>query len=137
MTVLWVFVHWSIAAQASPMMALCFAAWALVEPPRYLFYMVKQLGYEPIYALKWLRYSLFIPLYPLGIAGEVGCLVYAFPEASRLDVDLPNQFNLVYSHAVMLGFLALLYLPGAPFMVLHMMKERRKQLGNLEKQKAP
>ena len=83
---LWLIVDLSPAAQASPALALCFCAWALVEPTRYSFYLVKLLGLEPLYAHKWLRYSLFLVLYPAGILCEFGCLVYAFPGAAALRV---------------------------------------------------
>jgi Protein tyrosine phosphatase-like protein, PTPLA len=47
--------HWA--------MALTTVSWALVEVPRYLFYVFNLLGDVP-YPLFWLRYSLFALLYP-------------------------------------------------------------------------
>ena len=81
--VLWAMMHPFPSAQGSWACALCVAAWAAVEVPRYLFYtceLVRGKGGSP-YWLQWLRYSLFIPLYPLGIAGELGCLLHALPYA--------------------------------------------------------
>jgi very-long-chain (3R)-3-hydroxyacyl-CoA dehydratase len=127
--VLWLIVDLSPAAQASPALALCFAAWALVEPTRYSFYLVKLLGLEPLHAHKWLRYSLFLVLYPAGILGEFGCLLYAFPGAAALRIALPNQYNFAYSHQLALAALACLYPGGSYMMVGHMLAERRKQLG--------
>jgi very-long-chain (3R)-3-hydroxyacyl-CoA dehydratase len=129
LAVLVLIIDYSPAAQASLVLALCLAAWALVEPPRYSYYLVKLLQVQPLYLHTWLRYSLFIVLYPLGIVGEFGCLVHALPGASQLYLALPNRFNVVYSHQLLLAGLAVLYLPGAPTMVMHMWRERAKQLG--------
>ncbi len=126
---LWGIIDQSPDAQASPMLFLCLAAWALVEVPRYSFYVLKLLGVAPLYAHTWLRYSLFIVLYPIGIVGEFGCLVYAFPASAALAVAQPNALNVVYSHQLVLGVLALLYLPGSPTMISHMWRERAKALG--------
>ena len=137
LTVLWLIVHFSPAAQSSPWLALCFTAWALVEPTRYSFYLVKQLGLTPVYAHTWLRYSLFLPLYPAGIVGEFGCLVTALlGDAAALQVAQPNAYNLVYSHRFVLALLALLYPSGSITMVGHMWRERGKQLGGEQQGKA-
>jgi len=135
--VLWGIINFSEESQASPMLFQCFLAWALVEVPRYSFYLLKVLKVEPFYFHTWVRYSLFIPLYPVGILGELGCLAYAFPGASKLVVDLPNTYNFVYSHQVALCILTLLYIPGSPTMVNHMWRERQKQLGGGAEKKKP
>lgn len=128
--VLWGIVHLSPAAQASPALALCFCAWALVEPTRYSFYLVKLLGRAPLYAHTWLRYSLFLVLYPAGILGEFGCLAAALlGDAGALRVEQPNALNVAYSHQLALALLALLYPYGSYVMVGHMWRERVKQLG--------
>ena len=62
-------------------------AWGLVEVPRYLFYAINlytevcrnfqwtlryNCGIHQVpYPLKWLRYSLFYVLYPMGITGAL------------------------------------------------------------------
>ena len=50
-------------------------SWALVEVPRYAFYLNGLLGpggqTGVLYPIFWLRYSLFAILYPTGITGEV------------------------------------------------------------------
>ena len=50
-------------------------SWALVEVPRYCFYLNSLLGpggqTGVLYPIFWLRYSLFAILYPTGITGEV------------------------------------------------------------------
>jgi very-long-chain (3R)-3-hydroxyacyl-CoA dehydratase len=107
-------------------------AWAAVEVPRYLFYTCELLlgkGTSP-YALAWLRYSLFVVLYPLGIAGEVGCLYFSLPAADQL-VWAPgpgNALNVAYNHGLVLRLLVALYPPGSYTMVAHMWVARAKWL---------
>lgn len=69
--VLWGMVHVAPPSQVQMGFALMVASWSLVEVPRYAFYIVKLLGGDEAmpYWLKWLRYSLFIVLYPTGITG--------------------------------------------------------------------
>lgn len=67
--ILWGITNIAPASQTHWCFALMCASWASVEPPRYFFYLVKLLGSVPG-ALTWLRYSLFIILYPTGITGE-------------------------------------------------------------------
>ena len=55
--------HWSLFLMAS--------SWALVEVPRYTFYAVNLYMKTVPYPLFFLRYSLFMVLYPTGITGEV------------------------------------------------------------------
>lgn len=129
---MWLIVVPVPAAAASPFLALTATAWALVEVPRYLFYCYDLLRVEPPYALKWLRYSLFIVLYPAGISGEVGCLITALPvvAATRMwSVDLPNAHNFAYNHAVLLAIALVLYVPGSILMISHMWAMRGKKLG--------
>ena len=142
-------------AQRSAAFALMAAAWAAVEVPRYVFYVFGTLdkhaadaadaaNVEPPrqlmpYAVKWLRYSLFIPLYPLGIAGELGCYWAAYGAVQRneprLDVAMPNGWNIKYSHFALMCFLLALYPIGSWFMIGNMVKARRSALGPAEEQK--
>ena len=97
--VLWGIVALSPAAAASSAFALLVASWGSVEVPRYAYYFVKEVVGEAPFSLTWLRYSLFTVLYPLGIAGEVGCLWAALPGfhvADPLAVSLPNPHNIVF-----------------------------------------
>lgn len=87
-------------------------AWGLVEVPRYAFYAVNLYGKVP-YALKWMRYSFFIVLYPMGISGELWCLYKSFDQ-------VPFFWAVVVA--------ALLYIPGSPFLYMHMVKQRKKNL---------
>lgn len=130
LAVLWFIMHVSTAAQASPALFLCTLSWSLVEVPRYSYYLYKLCDIEPFYAHKWVRYSLFLVLYPTGIAGEIGNLLYALPGAAAINVSPGpgNALNVAYNHQVFLAILLLLYIPGSPLMIGHMWKERCKQL---------
>jgi very-long-chain (3R)-3-hydroxyacyl-CoA dehydratase len=120
-------------AQVSWALTLCVAAWAAVEVPRYTAYLIDTLGLPSPYALTWLRYSLFLVLYPLGISGEIGCLVASLPYIAAHDVwhvSLPNAHNVAYSHyTVLLCTLFVLYPPGSYLMIGHMWKQRAAKLG--------
>lgn len=43
----------------------------MVEIPRYLFYALKEVQDKVFFPIFWLRYSLFMVLYPSGISGEL------------------------------------------------------------------
>lgn len=118
--ILWGVIDVAPQSQVSPFCALCVAAWAAVEVPRYALYLCDVTRASPPYALKWLRYSLFVVLYPAGIVGEVGCLLTAV-------AHVPRAYSLFLCAA------ALLYLPGAPTMVGHMWAMRKKKLAEGER----
>ena len=122
----------SPAAAASPWAALMVAAWGASEPPRYAFYLYGLAGARPPAALTWVRYSAFLLLYPAGITGEIGCVWTAMrdaPAAAALSLRLPNAHNVVYDHAWVLAGLLLLYVPGSPYMIGHMVRQRKQVLG--------
>lgn len=121
------------SCRRAPFFALMVASWTLVELVRYAFYAWKEVvGSEdgvPA-ALRWLRYSLFLVLYPLGISGEIGTIVYSrdyFLAGGRgPDSVLPMSGEL---YAMLLLVLLSLYVPGSPYMYLHMWGQRSKKLG--------
>ena len=124
------------AQQSWPFVAMA-AAWAAGEVPRYSFYVAGLLApsKEAVpYALRWLRYSLFIVLYPVGIAGEIGSLVYCLKTMREsalelgLVVRMPNRWNFAYDHYVLLLLLFPLYVPGSIFMIGNMLRSRKREL---------
>lgn len=130
--VLWAITNISPPSQVSPFFTLMALAWSLVEVPRYLFYIYAELDVEPPALLTWLRYSLFMVLYPAGISGEVGCLWTALPYVLAKgvwEVKQPNPHNVAYSHYVVMWLLLALYVPGSPYMIGHMWDLRKKKLG--------
>ena len=137
------------AAQRSAAFGIMAAAWAAVEVPRYVYYVISALdrraaavaearGAAPPtpsmpYAVKWLRYSLFVPLYPLGIAGELGCYWAGFDAVRRdepgMSLTMPNAWNAKLSHFGVVCFLLALYPLGSVFMIGNMVKARASALG--------
>lgn len=106
-------------------------SWSLVEVARYAFYLNGLLGpggqAGTLYPVFWLRYSLFAILYPTGISGELGTMVASLADPAFKDV--------LGGIAVVLVKLVLAsYVPGAPFMYMNMVKNRK---GAFKKRFAP
>lgn len=139
LVVLWGIVHVAPPAQVGPFFTLMTLSWGAVEVPRYGYYLVSLAGTPPA-ALTWLRYSLFIVLYPTGITGEVGSLWTSLPfiRAHRVgEWALPNAHNVAFSWYLSLwAALVVVYPVGSYIMYSHMLKQRRKMLGGVAKGKA-
>ena len=107
--------------------ALMILSWALVEVPRYLFYVTAIVTGDATkgtpYVLFWLRYSLFAVLYPTGISGELS----VFINASKCDVFLSllgeGKESMMYWYAMVFP---IIYAPGALPMILNMAGNRKK-----------
>ncbi len=59
---------------------------------RYPWYALQLLGGSP-YALTWLRYTAFYPLYPTGMLSEVALLYAALPQLDVSRVRLCGQWG--------------------------------------------
>ncbi|XP_018323412.1 very-long-chain (3R)-3-hydroxyacyl-CoA dehydratase 2 [Agrilus planipennis] len=114
---------------------LALFAWCITEIIRYGFYALNLIGFVPD-LMKWLRYTTFIILYPVGVTGELLCLYGAFREVSRnrlWSVDLPNFINFSFQYDYFIMLVMLLYIPLFPQLYLHMFTLRRKVLGGVNK----
>jgi hypothetical protein len=89
-------------------------SWGLVEVPRYLFYALNLFMSKVPGPVFFLRYNLFSVLYPTGISGELLQVWQTLPYLKA---------NCVYGWYGALVWV-LLYLPGAPFLYLHMLGQR-------------
>ncbi|KAH9251539.1 hypothetical protein BASA81_010578 [Batrachochytrium salamandrivorans] len=102
---------------------LMIVSWALAEVPRYSFYFVSLLlppQKKVPYVLFFLRYSLFMVLYPTGITGELLQQVASYPY-----YHARQQSGMVrFSHLV----IALVYLPLGPFMIFNMWNMRKRAM---------
>ncbi|GIL62443.1 hypothetical protein Vafri_16669 [Volvox africanus] len=79
---------------------LMLATWALAEVIRYPQYALSSLGSCPAW-LTWLRYTMFIPLYPAGVVAEMGLMVAALPDLAErkpYSLELPNPYNWAFSY---------------------------------------
>jgi len=105
--------------------ALITIAWGITEVVRYSYYFSTLLGKE-IYWLTFLRYTLFIVLYPIGVCGEWMIL---------LSVMKMNNwgFNAIN---IFLGVVLLTYFPFFPKLYMYMWKQRgKKDLAGMKKYK--
>ena len=124
-----------------PAVAAMLGAWALGEHVRYPWYALTVLGACPR-ALTWLRYTAFVPLYPVGFLGEMVCIVRALPhlearprfQEGPLSELVPEGLRRVAGlsplsyHAFMMCMLV--YYPVGWFgLYSHMFRQRRRKLG--------
>ncbi|KAK8805879.1 hypothetical protein WA158_002535 [Blastocystis sp. Blastoise] len=133
LAVLWGLANVSPDAQQFWGFKLMVISWSLVEPPRYLFYLFKLMDLEVPTWLLFLRYHLFIVLYPTGITGEISVLLKSLKyikESQIWSVSLPNPWNFAFSYYYFVCCLLLIYIPGGPFMYNVMIKNREKNWVN-------
>lgn len=113
--VLWGATYWVSACQAHWSLYLMVPAWSLVEVVRYLFYACNLTMSTIPYPLFWLRYSLFMVLYPMGITGELFQMY--------LSLDHWAVSNPIWGRVLML--IAVSYIPGSPGMIGNMWGNRK------------
>ena len=107
-------------------------AWCLTEVVRYSFYAVNLFNVN-VQLLTWLRYTLFIVLYPMGVTGELWCYFDSLSYLKTSNVmrmEMPNDLNFTFSPFVATIMLMIGYAPGFPPMYFHMFAQRRKVLGS-------
>lgn len=115
----WGALHFYPSIAASPAYSSMLLAWSFTEVIRYAFFALTLSGIEPA-VLQWIRYSGFYVLYPLGISSELWELFLAF-NLARKEENVPKWAIIAVVMAT--------YLPGAPKLYGHMMRQRRKVLG--------
>ncbi|OII70878.1 uncharacterized protein cubi_01023 [Cryptosporidium ubiquitum] len=126
--------------------------WSLSELIRYPYYVVLQFSFifpsirMPLF-LKWLRYSAFAVLYPIGILSEViicsNFISDIYNNSSSNDPvyqrllhfpsKMPNALNFEVNLACLYIVILCIYIPGSIFMYSYMIKQRKKSLINLWK----
>ncbi|KAL0931465.1 protein tyrosine phosphatase [Colletotrichum truncatum] len=97
-------------------------AWSTADTVRYA-YLTLNLHGKASSALVWLRYTLFYPLYPIGIASEWWLLYRAIEPGSQISTIIPSIFY----------FCLCLYIPGSYTMYTYMIKQRKKTLSKKDK----
>ncbi|XP_012240509.1 very-long-chain (3R)-3-hydroxyacyl-CoA dehydratase hpo-8 isoform X1 [Bombus impatiens] len=126
-------------AASSYGLPLAILAWSITEIIRYLFYYMNLNEFVP-YFLTWLRYTLFIVLYPIGVTGELLCIYsavnYANSHPEFWSYKLPNSWNFIFSYYFILITIMLSYIPLFPQLYLHMFAQRRKIIGGETSKKA-
>ena len=110
----WIPLQLAPIVQTSFGLTLVLLAWCLVEIVRYSYYATNLINVN-IGILTWLRYTLFIILYPMGVTGEVWCYVdsLAYWKTSKAySYDMPNTLNFTFKPYVVTLLVILFYLPG-------------------------
>lgn len=67
-----------------------------------------------LYVMKWLRYTGFIVLYPIGVGSELSLVWLAMPfiKSSKMwSIEMPNAWNFGFSYYVMCWVWSLSYIP--------------------------
>ncbi|KRX44671.1 Alpha-N-acetylglucosaminidase [Trichinella murrelli] len=131
--ILWPITHCVVEAQSSLGTFLYITAWSISEIVRYSFYALNILAVTPKFLI-WLRqlirffqfhlfasitacsfrYTLFIGLYPLGVAGELLAVFAAMGPIGRrklFTLEMPNMFNMSFNFYYSLFFIIPLYIP--------------------------
>lgn len=116
-------------------------AWSLTEVIRYSSYIASLLDVK-IYVLTWLRYTLFIGLYPMGVSGELGVFAGAIPFLERLEnvKSIPSTYggtqqwlveSGMYPFLLKIGWtgVIMMYVIGFPYLYLYMVMRRKSVLG--------
>lgn len=104
---------WAVTPDVSgptPAHLAMYLAWGAAECIRFLYYISRGK------AIRWLRFSAFLVLYPLGVFGGELPLLW-----------VRGQVGDTLGLACRLSMLA--YVPGFPVLFAHMLKQRRKTLG--------
>lgn len=122
--------------QTKPVVFYVFIVWSIIELVRYPYYLSQLLKVE-IKFLTWLRYTIWIPLYPLGFLCESIIILRNIPyfeETQKFTVSLPNTWNFAFHFPnVLRVYILILCLPGMYTMMKHMRNTRLKKLGASKK----
>ncbi|XP_028049303.1 very-long-chain (3R)-3-hydroxyacyl-CoA dehydratase isoform X2 [Monomorium pharaonis] len=124
--------------QTKPIVFYLFHLWSMVEIVRYPYYITQLLNLE-IPFLTWLRYTIWIPLYPLGFLCE-GIIILRnipyFEETQKFTISLPNRYNFALHFPSLLRiYLLFLFMPGIYTLMTRMyqLRSRKLQKSNIKK----
>uniref|UniRef100_A0A3P9IJT6 Very-long-chain (3R)-3-hydroxyacyl-CoA dehydratase n=1 Tax=Oryzias latipes TaxID=8090 RepID=A0A3P9IJT6_ORYLA len=112
-----------------PVVFFVFYLWSAIEIFRYPFYMLGCFNAE-WKTLTWLRYTVWIPLYPLGVLAEAVAVLQAIPifdKNNLFSIPLPKAIggSLSFSY-VLQGYLILMFL-GLFINFRHLHKQRNRR----------
>lgn len=129
--ILFAFINAEERIQTKPIVLCLFIVWASVEVIRYPYYIVSLMKRE-IGLLTWLRYSVYVILYPLGFMCEGLVLLvgtHYLEDKSRFSIHLPNPYNFTFDLLYFTKFyMTFVLLPGLYIVMNHMTKLRQKKL---------
>lgn len=129
--ILFGFVNAEERIQMKPIVLCLFIVWSSVEIIRYPYYIVSLVKRE-VRLLTWLRYSVYVILYPLGFMCEGLVMLlglHYLEDTKRFTIELPNKWNFTFSLAYFTKFyMTFVFLPGLYVVMKHMTKLRGKKL---------
>lgn len=120
-----------IRLDSTPYAHYLFIVWSSIEIFRYSFYALRVFKLD-IYAITWCRYTLFVPLYPMGGFFESMVLLSTikhYEKTGEYSVGLPNaanaSFNLPWALRI---YIFILLGPTIYILMKYMWSQRCKQL---------
>eukprot|EP01112_Ceratiomyxa_fruticulosa_P009915 TRINITY_DN2602_c0_g1_i4.p1 TRINITY_DN2602_c0_g1~~TRINITY_DN2602_c0_g1_i4.p1 ORF type:complete len:241 (+),score=43.00 TRINITY_DN2602_c0_g1_i4:46-723(+) len=116
--------HWAVPA-------LLFV-WGLIELVRYPFYLSSLIFSEPSKVFEWLRYTIFIPLYPLGYLLENILWYKMLPIIKSRDlhgISMPNSWNFSFDYYYFMIVWITMFTSLFPGQYQYMLAQRKKKYG--------
>ncbi|XP_014251340.1 very-long-chain (3R)-3-hydroxyacyl-CoA dehydratase isoform X2 [Cimex lectularius] len=114
-----------------PVVSWLIIIWSTIEIIRYPYY-IAELYNKSFGLLTWLRYTMWIPLYPLGALCEGIIIIRNIPyfeETERFVVSLPNAWNVTFhTPTAMRIYLLFFFFPGLCSLMTHLHRTREKKL---------
>ncbi|XP_019359516.1 PREDICTED: very-long-chain (3R)-3-hydroxyacyl-CoA dehydratase 3 [Gavialis gangeticus] len=117
--------------QSRAVVFFIFYAWSMIEIFRYPFYMLSSIDME-WKVLTWIRYTIWIPLYPVGALAEAVSVIQAIPifsETGKFSLRLPDPLNVTINFSFFLQIYLILLFLGGFINFRYLYKQRRQKLG--------
>ncbi|XP_067411653.1 very-long-chain (3R)-3-hydroxyacyl-CoA dehydratase 3 isoform X1 [Emydura macquarii macquarii] len=118
--------------QSKAVVFFIFYFWSIIEIFRYPFYMLSCINIE-WKLLTWIRYTIWIPLYPLGALAEAVSLIQAIPvfsETGKFSFMLPYPLSTTIKFSFFLQIYLITLFLGVFTNFRHLYKQRRQHLGS-------
>lgn len=112
-----------------PVVFFVFYLWSSIEIFRYPFYMLGCFNTE-WKTLTWLRYTVWIPLYPLGVIAEAVAVIQSIPifdKTKLLSISLPKAIGTSISFSYFLYVYLVLMFLGLFINFRHLYKQRKRR----------
>uniref|UniRef100_A0A3Q2QAE5 Very-long-chain (3R)-3-hydroxyacyl-CoA dehydratase n=1 Tax=Fundulus heteroclitus TaxID=8078 RepID=A0A3Q2QAE5_FUNHE len=112
-----------------PVVFFVFYLWSGIEIFRYPFYMLGCFNTE-WKTLTWLRYTVWIPLYPLGVLAEAVAVIQSIPifnQTKLFSIPLPRAIGTSISFSYVLHVYLILMFLGLFINFRHLYKQRKRR----------
>uniref|UniRef100_A0A8C4GHI2 Very-long-chain (3R)-3-hydroxyacyl-CoA dehydratase n=1 Tax=Dicentrarchus labrax TaxID=13489 RepID=A0A8C4GHI2_DICLA len=112
-----------------PVVFFVFYLWSSIEIFRYPFYMLGCFNTE-WKTLTWLRYTIWIPLYPLGVIAEAVAVIQSIPifhETKLFSIPLPKAIGTSIGFSYFLHIYLVLMFLGLFINFRHLYKQRKRR----------